>query len=507
MNIKWSKYIPDNHKPHAKQLAYLALPHLEALYGGAAGGGKSDALLMGALAWCDCEDFSGIIFRRTFADMKLPSSILSRAKEWLAPFIATKEVKFVPSEHTFYFASGARLAFGYLRNAGSEHRYQSSEYQYVAFDELTHFQEKEYEYLFSRLRKVGGSVIPIKMRAASNPGGVGHVWVKSRFKITKGENGVWYGADPKIPFVPATIDDNPAIRLEEYEASLNKLGQVERERLRNGDWDVSERALFDDQWFYNRYVTKTRGLDTWYHMQPFEKTDRIIVHEPDLFVFTTIDSAASKKTGIKDISYIENKRPSHSVISTWGLTNKYDLLLLDNIRVQTTIPQLVNLICTNQRQWQPTYNIIEKNGPGEGVCQMAIQKGLPVRPVPTTRDKVQNSIAAQIRAEEGRIWLPAYRPWLKEWQEEVFVWTGSDAQPDDQVDCFSNAASHAMELAVGFERDSSLRQGLRRAIPTSALHNGIYSEKSNKIGGSETRHLARSIYSGKRYSGGLDYLR
>ena len=76
-----SRYIP--HRPTTKQAAFLALTEREALYGGAAGGGKSDALLMAALMFADVPGYAAILFRRTFADLALPQALMARAHEWL----------------------------------------------------------------------------------------------------------------------------------------------------------------------------------------------------------------------------------------------------------------------------------------------------------------------------------------------------------------------------------------------------------------------------------------
>jgi predicted phage terminase large subunit-like protein len=462
MYINWSKYIPLSHKPHAKQLAFLSLPHLEAFYGGAAGGGKSDALLMAALQYVDEPGYQGIIFRRTYSDMLLPSSILSRCKEWLAPFLKSGEVKYKPSEnHSFQFPSGAILAFGYLQNENAQYRYASSEYQYIAFDELTHFFEHEYEFLFSRLRRTTNSRVPLRMRAASNPGSIGMRWVRDRFKIKlNSDTGIYQGYNEEAPFIPASILDNPSID-PEYRTSLMKLGKVERERLLNGNWDISEDAIYEKHWFDNRWTCKH---DQWYHLLSIHGLK--VFHRDELFIFSTVDPAASVKTGVRGRSFIKSKpAASHSVIATWGLTPDFNLLWLDNFRFQTHIPELVNNIVDNHKKWKPLYTIIEKNGPGEGVYQMAEKKNIPVKPIHTRPEKVINSTSAQLRAERGQIWLPKWANWLPVLEDELFTWTGNPDEIDDQIDVLSNAANEAMNLAVGHERDIKMREGLKRALP------------------------------------------
>ena len=87
------------------------------------------------------------------------------------------------------FPSGASLSFGYLDTEADKYRYQSAEYQFIGFDELTQFSESQYTYMFSRLRRLKGSSVPLRMRGASNPGGYGHEWVKQRFITRRGEGG------------------------------------------------------------------------------------------------------------------------------------------------------------------------------------------------------------------------------------------------------------------------------------------------------------------------------
>jgi len=170
---RMTKYIP--HKPTPKQAAFLLLPVREAFYGGAAGGGKSDALLMAALQYVDMPGYSAILFRRTFSDLALPGALLERSTEWLKP----TDAKWDDNKKTWHFPSGATLTFGYLEHENDKYRYQSSEFNFIGFDELTQFTESQYRYLFSRLRRLKGSEVPLRMRAASNPGGEGHEWVRA----------------------------------------------------------------------------------------------------------------------------------------------------------------------------------------------------------------------------------------------------------------------------------------------------------------------------------------
>ena len=161
-----NKYIP--HKPFDNQIDFLTYDAEELLYGGQAGGGKSNCLLMSALQYVDRPNYSALLLRRTYQDLSQPGAIMSRAKDWLSGF---KEVNWNNQTKTFTFPSGATLSFGYLSHDNDLDQYQGAEFQFVGFDELTQFTEKQYTYLHSRLRKLKNSDVPLRMRAGTNPGG------------------------------------------------------------------------------------------------------------------------------------------------------------------------------------------------------------------------------------------------------------------------------------------------------------------------------------------------
>lgn len=238
LSIRLTPYIP--HVPHEKQHAYLWLECLEALFGGAAGGGKSDALLMAALQYADVPGYSAILFRKTFTDLKLPGSLIPRSHEWLI----NTDAKWNANDSQWTFPSGATLNFGYMKTDDDRYRYQSSEFQFIGFDELTQFSRMQYTYMFSRLRKPSDltdtdplAKVPLRMRGASNPGGRGHLWVKMRFITRKDE-------PPKDPttrvFIPSRLPDNPSVDQETYRYALEQLDEATQAQLLDGDWDARE---------------------------------------------------------------------------------------------------------------------------------------------------------------------------------------------------------------------------------------------------------------------------
>jgi predicted phage terminase large subunit-like protein len=199
--LAWTKYIP--HTPSAKQLAFMMLPHREALYGGRPGAGKSDVLLADALRFFDVPYYSAIIFRLRLTDLKQNEGLLHRAHEWLDPWYP--EVRYEASTHMFVnTTNGANLTFGYMGSFLAWQHYQGGSYQFCGWDELTQHSQYHYEEMFSRNRRLycphhagrvidgvnyplpfdpgcetcikydGVSHVPLRVRGATNPGGPGH---------------------------------------------------------------------------------------------------------------------------------------------------------------------------------------------------------------------------------------------------------------------------------------------------------------------------------------------
>jgi hypothetical protein len=223
-------YYPN--EPTPKQRAFLDFDGLEGLYGGAAGGGKSDALLAAALKYVHVPGYAALLLRQSFSDLALDGALMDRARKWLMG----TDARWNDRDKRWRFPSGATLSFGYLENELDKYRYQSAEFQFIGFDELTQFTQSQYTYMFSRLRRAGIAA-PLRMRAATNPGGVGHKWVKARWKLPDDVNmgTVYTGTDGAL-FFPATLDDNPYIDRTEYELALSKLTAIDQDQLRKGRW-------------------------------------------------------------------------------------------------------------------------------------------------------------------------------------------------------------------------------------------------------------------------------
>lgn len=431
------------HRPWPKQQLFLGLECKEAFYGGAAAGGKSEALLMAALQYIHVPGYSALILRKDTQRLRLAGGLIPRSFEWLTGSDNTWREQ--DRQWTFANkAAASTITFGYLKDRRDKFRYSSSEFQYIAFDELTEFPQEDYLFLFSRLRKRKEIAAPLRMRSASNPGNLGHAWVLNRFIPTTARGGdaqeSLYWKDG-IAYVPARIRDNPAIDEAEYRESLSHLPPVERERLMNGDWSIREESLIKASWLM-RYDACDRRLSVLDH------NDRAVfqIDERDCRRFVTIDPAGTSEDRAREQ---RGKPPCWTVMQVWdqpvGELSRY-LLLRHVVRERLGFDGLCARIKQVHSTWRPTRIYIE----GERLGQAAVDqlgRELPIDTIRTAgNDKATRAVPLMMRLERGEVLLPrSPLPWLPALEAEWLGWTGLRDEVCDQVDAAAYAAIIADE--------------------------------------------------------------
>lgn len=292
--------------PTDRQAAFHSSSADEVLYGGAAGGGKSFALLMEAIVQAlEVPNNRCLLLRRTFPELE--KSLIMKSLLVIPKGLG----KYNDGKKRWTFVNGSILEFGFCENEKDVTKYQSAEYGFIGFDELTHFTEFQYTYMLSRLRSTVPGVWP-RIRAATNPGGEGHMWVKRRFVDPAPPNQVWTTEDGLTRcFIPATLYDNPYL-LEadpDYVKRLESLDEDSKRALLHGDWDVFAGQAFKE---FDRSIhvvrpfaipknwPKYRALD-WGFSKPFAVLWGAVDGDENIYVYREFYGCEKDKydTGIK----------------------------------------------------------------------------------------------------------------------------------------------------------------------------------------------------------------
>jgi len=399
------------------QTQFMSSTAFEALYGGAAGGGKSEALLVEALRHVHLPGYSAILFRRTYPELE--QSLIKRSHE-IYPRLGGE---YRVHQKMWLFPIQSRILFGHLEAKHSQYLYQSAEFAYIGFDELTSFEEEQYLYLFSRARSSAG--ITVRVRAATNPGGVGHEWVKKRFiaPLEPMEMGYFRRIDerdtrvaPDTPgalsrqFVPATVRDNPYIMSRDplYLQRLESLPLVERERLLLGNWDIAPVGnVFQADWF-KIVAGEPKNVARW-----------VRCWDLAVSVKTSADYTASARVGFGEDGtlYIADVMRFRA---EWPVTRQRIVAkALEEPGVMVAVEKVAFQLAAIQELRR--------------VPELA---ATPLVEVTPDRDKLSRAYTWSHRAEAGHVAL-VDGPWVPGFIAECVAFSGDGTTHDDQVDAVS----------------------------------------------------------------------
>ena len=411
-------------EPSVNQKVFLRTNSLEGLFGGAAGGGKSSALLMSALQYVDIPNYSAILFRRTFADLSLPGALMDRFKSWINLY---DDVHWNNNSFVATFPSGARVSFGYLNNVGDYLRYKGSEFQFIGMDEVTEIRESDYRYMFSRLRRPSSGPlarVPLRMRCASNPA---PNWVRQRFIVE--------GPTTGRIFVPSKLTDNPGIDAASYRQALSALDPVERRRLEEGDW----------------WSTTLGSL--------FDRTSIVILDSNEIPEI----SGSARAVRFWDLAATEpsssNPDPDWSV-GTLMLFDKGISYVMDVKRFRYRGEKVEQMIAQTAYEDGHGVPIRMEQEPGSSGKALADQYARYVLPgydfqaIRATGDKVTRARPFAAAAANGNVRV-VRAPWLTEWMDE-FASFPEAIEHDDQVDSAVGAFTHLTGLGLSQRRAISI---------------------------------------------------
>ncbi len=380
--------------------------------------------------------YSALLLRASFPDLMQPDALIPRSKEWWMGFAHWNS-----QEKRWTFPSSATITFGYLERDDDVYQYQGAAYQFIGIDELTQHTEQRYTYLASRLRKPAAGPlgdVPLRLRGATNPGGKGHDWVRKRFvppEYLKAQTEVQFGRPWYVEdrfFIPARLEDNPAINRVEYARSLDRLGPVTKSQLLHGDWKAQAQGQFKWEWF-PRYLDFGDAYRVREGVLRHDQCWRMVVMDPA----GGISSAAD-----------------YTAIGVFAVTPANDLLLLhmtrEHIAWEDILPRL-RRVCGI---WNPSFVAVETGFLQNALIRLGRKMdGMPaMREVdPGGKSKLVRALPAIIRASNGQLWLPEREEaWLEEFKTELLLFTGDDDAHDDQIDVLGYTAAE-IERAVAQE--------------------------------------------------------
>lgn len=460
-------------KPHRKQKIFLESRAREVFFGGALGGGKSEALIHSMLQYVHVPKYHAIIFRRTEPNCQ---DLVDRLKDMLkggghAGF--TKEIR----GGRFTFPSGAMLDIGFMQHADDRFNYKGPEYTRVAYDELTEFLKIQYTYMFSRMRtprcpdhrvfetecdlcRTAGllSRIPLQVLSGSNPDGIGADWVCERFvgedaqdDIENGDTKDIYDYGDRV-FVPSLFTDNPGIDADIYSDTLDAgLTEAERHQLKDGSWKRPSGTIFKEEQF-RRYRADRSTLIPQTGQGEDNKYQSVSTDE--CYRFATIDVAHTSAAKAREAT---SKKAGHSwsVCALWDYCDRHgpQLYLRSIWRKRVEWLDLKNGVIEFLVSWKPDTVVIEEvSGSKSLVAELRMVGGFEVRTFNPSQKrfkgrgggrsgKADRSHKFQLMLEQGQVYVPEERiPWVNRYITELICWHGMDHETADQVDVSSMAA-------------------------------------------------------------------
>lgn len=396
--------------PLPKQAVALALCEQgkDVLYGGAAGGGKTDALLMAALQYVDVPGYKAAITRRTHKQLTGLDGIITRSQEW---GLGRMGAHWNDTSKVWTFPSGAKLQFFYLDHIKHKDNFQGQDLHFSGKDEVTQWGDQTLcTYPETRLRttkEIKERGVPIRRFNTGNPGGSGHVWVKRRWVDS---------TDPRYVYVPASVHDNPYLDSEEYLDELRRQGELVFQRLGLGDWDAEQGEIFNREWFKIINARDVPDHVRWCH---------------------SIDTAASAKA-----------RADNNASGFIGVDRQGNIYIEDLQAWKAEWPETKGRLIKRILA-RPDPVIIEGIGGGLVASQDLLSDPrlthITIRVLKHKADKVSMTMPWAARAQAGKVFL-VDGPHIDDFMNEAIVFPSG--RHDDRIDVVNNGVHH-LGVTVG----------------------------------------------------------
>ncbi len=385
------------------QRALLECPVPDVFFGGARGGGKSDALLGDWLSHAHAhgKHAKGILFRQSMPELE---ELQGRALQ-IFPAIGG-EWKAGP--RTWYFRNGASLKMRWLERVEDTSKYQGHAYTWIGIDECGNYPTPEaIDRLRATMRSAHG--VPCVLRLTGNPGGVGHEWLKERYiKPSPPGKPFWSEAQKTLRvYIPSRLQDNKVLMQADP-------GYVDRLYASGPSWLV--KAWLEGDWDVS--VSGKLFLRSWWQFYSLV---------PDLLaIFQVWD------TGVKDR---EDNDPSACL--TLGL-HRLGWYVLDAWSDRVEYPELKRQVGIQFAKWKEpgcSQILIEDAASGASLIQDLRNGGrLPIKPV-RHKNKIKPAYAVSPLVEAGRVFLPHDGRWTSDFIEQFALFP--NGPHDEWVDCLT----------------------------------------------------------------------
>lgn len=445
-----------------------------AIYGGAAGGGKTYALLLDALRGIEDPQWAPVIFRKTYKQITAAQGLWDKACE-LYPLFGGRMRQ---ASMDCKFPSGARIIFSHMEHEQDKLQWQGTEIAFIGWDELTHFSSGQFWYLVSRARSMG--TIDPYIRATCNP--EPGTWVANllewwidpvagtaipersgvmRYFCRAADDSLLWadtreellgrGSKPlSFTFVPATLQDNPALLAKDpdYADRLAALPRAEREALLGGNWLYQAAGIYDRDWFLTYNVLPDGKLQAMHHGDVLE------IDPGRMRRFAVIDTAGTSRERAEQD---RGKEPSWSVVQVWDYFRPAHMLFLrSTCRIQAEWPEMICRFNDHLQSMNVPVVYIENAHFGpvaakeiKGRKTRLIGPKIPGMAENHRGAKLERAVAAGAisRVEDGLVRIPATgEKWVRDYLIEHTAWQGRPDEVSDQIDGTSYAVYVSKEL-------------------------------------------------------------